>query len=148
MSAASAPKPVVSRLANNKRLQPTILSFVEKLDEKIEKMEMALEKEDMSELAGLAHWLKGAGGTVGYDNFTKPAENLETCAKADQVEMANQSLKEVKSLGYGHRTACHRYRRHCRGEIRSEPATRRLFRLGIEALPVELKIYVFVHLSI
>jgi CheY-like chemotaxis protein len=98
MSTASVPKPVVSRLANNKRLQPTILSFVEKLDEKLEKMEVALEKEDMTELAGLAHWLKGAGGTVGYDDFTKPAEELETCAKADRVEKANQSLKEVKSL--------------------------------------------------
>ena len=92
------PKPVVSRLANNKRLQPTILSFVEKLDEKLEKMEVALEKEDMTELAGLAHWLKGAGGTVGYDDFTKSAEDLETCARAAHVEKANQSLKEVKSL--------------------------------------------------
>ncbi len=98
MSTASVPKPVVSRLANNKRLQPTILSFVEKLDEKVERMEVALEKEDMTELASLAHWLKGAGGTVGYDDFTKPAEDLETCAKADHVEKANQSLKEVKSL--------------------------------------------------
>jgi signal transduction histidine kinase/CheY-like chemotaxis protein len=98
MSTASVPKPVVSRLANNKRLQPTILSFIEKLDEKLEKMEVALEKEDMTELAGLAHWLKGAGGTVGYDDFTKSAEDLETCAKAAHVEKANQSLKEVKSL--------------------------------------------------
>ena len=95
---ASVPKPVVSRLANNARLQPTILNFVEKLDEKVERMEVALEKEDMTELASLAHWLKGAGGTVGYDDFTKPAQELEFCAKATQVEKANQSLKEVKSL--------------------------------------------------
>ena len=95
---ASVPKPVVSRLANNKRLQPTILSFVAKLDERLESMEVALEKEDMTELASLAHWLKGAGGTVGYDDFTKPAHELEFCAKAGQVEKANQSLKEVKSL--------------------------------------------------
>jgi HPt (histidine-containing phosphotransfer) domain-containing protein len=52
----------------------------------------------MSELAGLAHWLKGAGGTVGYDDLTKPAADLESSAKQDQVEMANQSLKEVKAL--------------------------------------------------
>ncbi|MDJ0818000.1 MAG: ATP-binding protein [Desulfobacterales bacterium] len=92
------PKAIVSRLANIKRLQPTILSFVEKLDEKIETMQAALEKDDMTELAGLAHWLKGAGGTVGYDDFTKPAADLESCAKADHVEQAHQKVKEIKSL--------------------------------------------------
>jgi len=97
-STASVPKPVVSRLASNTRLQPTILKFVEKLDEKVARMEVALEKEDMTELASLAHWLKGAGGTVGYDDLTKPAADLESCAKADYVEKANQTLKEVKSL--------------------------------------------------
>ena len=98
MPTAAVPKPVVSRLANMTRLQPAILSFVEKLDEKVARMEVALEKEDMTELAGLAHWLKGAGGTVGYDDFTKPAGDLESCAKADHVAKANQMLKEVKSL--------------------------------------------------
>jgi len=98
LSTDSVAKPVVSRLANNTRLQPIILNFVEKLDEKVARMEVALEKEDMTELASLAHWLKGAGGSVGYDDFTKPAADLESCAKADHVEKANQTLKEVKSL--------------------------------------------------
>ena len=91
-------KPVVSRLAKMKKLQPAILSFVEKLDEQVEKMETALEEKDMTELAGLAHWLKGAGGTVGYDAFTKPAEDLETCAKAAQAENASQAIETVKAL--------------------------------------------------
>jgi HPt (histidine-containing phosphotransfer) domain-containing protein len=92
------PKPVVSRLAKMKRLQPAILSFVEKLDEKVETMEMALAEKNMTELAGLAHWLKGAGGTVGYDAFTKPAEDLESHAKAARAENASQALQTVKSL--------------------------------------------------
>jgi HPt (histidine-containing phosphotransfer) domain-containing protein len=98
LSASAVAKPIVSRLANNTRLQPTILGFVEKLDEKVARMEVALEKQDMTELAGLAHWLKGAGGTVGYDDLTKPAADLESSAKQDHVEMAKQSLKKVKSL--------------------------------------------------
>jgi signal transduction histidine kinase/CheY-like chemotaxis protein/HPt (histidine-containing phosphotransfer) domain-containing protein len=97
-SPAVSPKPLISRLANMKRLQPTILNFVDTLDEKIEKMEVALDKEDMTELASLAHWLKGAGGTVGYDDLTQPAATLESCARADHVEMASQSLKNVKLL--------------------------------------------------
>ena len=98
LSTAGVSKPVVSRLANNTRLQPTILSFVEKLDDKVARMEVALEKQDMTELAGLAHWLKGAGGTVGYDDLTKPAADLESSAKQEHVEMASQTLKKVKSL--------------------------------------------------
>jgi PAS domain S-box-containing protein len=97
-SSARSPKPVLSRLANMKRLQPTILSFVDKLDEKIERMEVALQEEDMTELASIAHWLKGAGGTVGYDDLTEPAAALESCARADQVEMATRSLRQVKLL--------------------------------------------------
>jgi CheY-like chemotaxis protein len=95
---AGVAKPVVSRLANNTRLQPTILNFVEKLEEKVARMEAALDKQDMTELAGLAHWLKGAGGTVGYDDLTKPAADLESSAKQEHVKMASQNLKKVKSL--------------------------------------------------
>jgi HPt (histidine-containing phosphotransfer) domain-containing protein len=98
MPTASVTKPVVSRLAKMTRLQPAILSFVQKLDEKVESMEAALEQADMTELAGLAHWLKGAGGTVGYDAFTKPAQDLETSAKAAQAETAHQALQAVRSL--------------------------------------------------
>jgi len=98
ISAPGLPKSVVSRLADNKRLQPTIIKFVEKLDGKVKEMQTALESEDMTELGSLAHWLKGAGGSVGYDDFVKPAEDMEKCAKGAQVEKAGQMLEEVKSL--------------------------------------------------
>jgi HPt (histidine-containing phosphotransfer) domain-containing protein len=98
LSDAGSPKPVVSRLANIKRLQPTIISFVEKLDKKVARMQAALENKNMTELAALAHWLKGAGGTVGYDDLTEPAAALESCAKGDHWEAASQTLKEVKLL--------------------------------------------------
>jgi signal transduction histidine kinase/DNA-binding NarL/FixJ family response regulator len=94
----AAPKPIVSKLAHKKLLQPIILQFVEMLDQNVTRMETALAKEDMTELASLAHWLKGAGGTVGYDDFTQPAAALESCANTDHVEMASLKLKEVKSL--------------------------------------------------
>ncbi len=44
-------------------------------------MDRAWKDKDYDELAGLAHWLKGAGSTVGYDEFTKPAARLENLAK-------------------------------------------------------------------
>ncbi|BCR04257.1 hybrid sensor histidine kinase/response regulator [Desulfuromonas versatilis] len=92
------PAPVVSRLAGNQRLHNTLLSFVRKLDDQIVAMERALQAGKMPELADLAHWLKGAGGTVGYDAFTEPAANLEGFAMAGQADQAALALAEIKSL--------------------------------------------------
>ena len=59
---------------------------------------MAWENENFEELALIAHWLKGAGGTVGFDDFTEPAAKLETFAKSAQLEQAGQMLERVKHL--------------------------------------------------
>ena len=98
ISTPNGTKPVVSRLAGNPRLQPTLLKFIEKLNEKIRQMEDALKSDNLAELSDLAHWLKGAGGTVGYDDFTKPAGELESYAKLDQTEKADQMLAKVRAL--------------------------------------------------
>ncbi|MDX1434900.1 MAG: ATP-binding protein, partial [Gammaproteobacteria bacterium] len=81
---ASGP-PVVSRLAGGgPRIRATIAKFVVRLDEKLAEMDAAWSRRDLAELASLAHWLKGSGGTVGYDDFTEPAKNLEMFAKNGQ----------------------------------------------------------------
>ena len=41
---------------------------------------------------------KGAGGTVGFDEFTAPAAELEKVAKADQTADAGRVLEQLKSL--------------------------------------------------
>lgn len=97
-SASSLRKPVVSRLASNPRLQRVILDFVSKLEREVEKMEQAWQREDTEELARLAHWLKGAGGTVGYDDFTGPAAELENFTKLQQMDQAGRVLEQVKCL--------------------------------------------------
>ena len=89
---------VVSRLADNPRFQKVIFSFIGKLEEELIKMEQAWTQRDMQELALLAHWLKGAGGTVGYDDFTEPSKELENFAKAGQAEQAGEMLEKVKLL--------------------------------------------------
>ncbi|MDX2495593.1 MAG: ATP-binding protein [Desulfuromusa sp.] len=91
-------KPLVSRLATNLRLQKTILSFIARLEEKIKQMDVALDAGNMEELASLAHWLKGSGGTVGYDDFTEPAAELETCAKLGQAENAGKVLVTLAAM--------------------------------------------------
>jgi len=91
-------RPVVSRLAANPKFQRAIQKFVTKLEEQVATMEQAYKCGDLEELALLAHWLKGAGGTVGFDEFTEPAAELEKFAKSQQVEQTGHVLERVKWL--------------------------------------------------
>jgi HPt (histidine-containing phosphotransfer) domain-containing protein len=61
-------------------------------------MDLALRAADMKELAALAHWLKGAGGTVGYHAFTEPARTLEASAKEGDADAAAAALRELRHL--------------------------------------------------
>jgi HPt (histidine-containing phosphotransfer) domain-containing protein len=90
--------PLVSRLADNRRLHGVIQRFIDKLDDELKAAQTALERGDLADLARIAHWLKGAGGTVGYDAFTKPAARLEALARSGETDSANQELERIKTL--------------------------------------------------
>ena len=72
--------------------------FVTKLAEKVDEMHAAREAGNWDELAQLAHWLKGAGGTVGFDCLTAPAGELEKHAKHQNATAAIAVLKDVQRL--------------------------------------------------
>ena len=91
-------KPVISRLGSSPRFQKVIMQFIEKLKEELNRAQAAWENENLEELALIAHWLKGAGGTVGFDDFTEPAARLENFAKTAQLERAGEILRQVKCL--------------------------------------------------
>ena len=96
---ASDPEaPVVSSYASQPRMVPIIRKFGARLDAQLAAMDAALAGGDLTELAALAHWLKGAGGTVGYHAFTEPARTLETSAKAGDGEAAAAALRELRHL--------------------------------------------------
>jgi HPt (histidine-containing phosphotransfer) domain-containing protein len=88
----------VSRLASHPKLRPAVRKFASRLDEQLAAMAAAHAAADFKELAALAHWLKGAGGTVGYDDFTAPARNLEMLAKAEDGQGARAALQEIRGL--------------------------------------------------
>jgi CheY-like chemotaxis protein len=94
----AAAKPVMSRLGPSPRFQKVILLFIEKLKEELIRAQLAWENGNLEELARFAHWLKGAGGTVGFDDFTEPAARLENFAKTAQVQPAGRMLQQVKGL--------------------------------------------------
>ena len=91
-------QPLVSRLAGNARLHKIILKFIDSLEEKNQMMHNAIATGNLDELASIAHWLKGAGGMVGYDEFTEPAGELEEYAKSGQLDNAKQMVGRLTVL--------------------------------------------------
>jgi PAS domain S-box-containing protein len=94
----AAGPPIVSRLAHHPRLAKVARNFCNTLPEKLLSMQQALAEERLDDLAALAHWLKGAGGTVGYDDFFEPAKQLESQARAGRLTELQQTLREIQSM--------------------------------------------------
>lgn len=93
-----ADAPIVSRLAENPRFRPIIEKFVTRLDDQLEAMAIAWENRDLRELSSLAHWLKGAGGTVGFDDFTEPASDLQELAKSESETHIEEAIMAIRQL--------------------------------------------------
>ena len=72
--------------------------FGDKLRQQIEIMENAWRRGDFEELQTCAHWLKGAAGTLGFDDFTEPAEKLEKYISAETKEQVGQSVEYIRTL--------------------------------------------------
>jgi len=98
-AACASGSPIISRLAGNgPRIHATINKFVQRLDGKLDQMDVAWAQRNFSELAVLAHWLKGSAGMIGFDDFTEPAQNLETLAKAENEDGVETTLLELREL--------------------------------------------------
>jgi HPt (histidine-containing phosphotransfer) domain-containing protein len=90
--------PVISNLASNDKFKHIVRKFVDRLEEQENRMDRALEQNDLEELAHLALWLKGESGTVGYADFTAPAEQLCTMAKSGLTEQARLKYGQIKRM--------------------------------------------------
>ena len=95
---ADVGEPIASRFAGHPRMQPMIDKFVVQLGEEMQKMRVAWEGGDTNTLAASARWLKGAGGTFGYGDFTETAEELEASAHAGNSDAIPSLLRRVHLL--------------------------------------------------
>ena len=90
---------IVSRMAHHARIGPIVARFVQQLPAKLTQMDDALRTADLSALASLAHWLKGAGGSMGFDDLFEPSKALEEAALQGDAVAAARALAEVRRLG-------------------------------------------------
>jgi PAS domain S-box-containing protein len=97
-STPESTSPVRSRLAANSRLRPAIRKFTMRLNEQLVAIDRAFRARDFQDLAALAHWLRGAAGTVGYDDFTEPAARLEAAAKDRDEAEAHALIAVIREL--------------------------------------------------
>jgi signal transduction histidine kinase/DNA-binding response OmpR family regulator len=72
--------------------------FIERLGEQLEALRDAWNVGNLAEVAELAHWVKGAAGTVGFHAFTEPAAALERAAKRSQPDMIPDLLSQLEFL--------------------------------------------------
>ena len=72
--------------------------FVHRLRQQVADMERVFAAGDTEELAELAHWLKGAGGSLGFDLFSAPARTMEQSARDGDVQRMDASLAEIVRL--------------------------------------------------
>jgi signal transduction histidine kinase/HPt (histidine-containing phosphotransfer) domain-containing protein/ActR/RegA family two-component response regulator len=94
----AALEPLVSRLADDPRMQRLIEQFLIRLAEEGAAMRKAWEADELGELAEAARWLKGAAGTLGFDAFTEPAKDLESHAKNENREPIPGLLALIEGL--------------------------------------------------
>ena len=89
---------ITSRLSGHAKLGKIVKRFVEQLPSKLEQMDRAAADADMDELAALAHWLKGAGGSMGFDALFEPAKALEDAAHTRDPRAAAATLIELHAI--------------------------------------------------
>lgn len=93
-------KPAIrsSLVGSSTKYRNLIERFVVRLEEQVGNIEVAASSEQYETLADLAHWLKGSAGSVGFHEFTEPAEELEKLAKTQNKPFISQKITEIKDL--------------------------------------------------
>lgn len=66
--------------------------------QRIAAMRESLQKGEFGSLAELAHRVKGTAGTVGFPQFTNPAERLEKAALVTDPQACASALEEITDL--------------------------------------------------
>ncbi|MBN2580833.1 MAG: CHASE domain-containing protein [Pirellulales bacterium] len=87
-----------SQFADDPELVAILPRFIQRLPEKMQALEDALENHRYEDLERLAHQLKGSGGGYGFPALTEVALRLQEAAKASEAAEATQALEHVAEV--------------------------------------------------
>ena len=89
---------IISSLADDPELAEIAASFLLWLPKFFDLTKDAIEQSNMEKLAQLAHELKGAGGSAGYDILFEKGRDLEKAAHLEQHETIEKILEELRQI--------------------------------------------------
>ncbi len=72
---------------------------MQQLDRKLLELDKALADDDMQAIGLLGHWLKGAGGTGGFDQFTDLGIELANTARDSSTAKCGSLIEQVWYMG-------------------------------------------------
>ncbi len=75
-----------------------VAEFVERLGQQLKAIRQAWDSNALDDLARLAHWVKGSGGTAGFDALTAPARALEFAAKEGQLDAIGTAVATLQGI--------------------------------------------------
>lgn len=91
--------PIYSQLPmDEEEFREIVIDFIPQLANKMDQMKTACQRSDYQQLADLAHWLKGAGGTCGFPEFFEPSAQLETAAKSNQTDSCWRLIQVLQTI--------------------------------------------------
>ena len=97
--AASIATPIRSTLAlDDPEFLEIVSSFVIRLRDRVAELEAAWDRRDLPEVAQIAHWLRGAAGTMGFGHFTEPSTTLMRLVHNEQLDQIDDVLAEISHL--------------------------------------------------
>jgi two-component system, sensor histidine kinase and response regulator len=96
---AAEPDEIVSTLpTDDPEFREIVSEFVVRLDVRLAELRDASNEGDWRRVADIAHWLKGSGGTAGFDALTQPAGALEQHAKLHRPDLVSEQLQILERL--------------------------------------------------
>ena len=72
--------------------------FVRKVSDSLPQIMSSIDASDGTTLSGLAHWIKGTGGTVGLPGLTDIGRELQAMAKAEDYSGARVIVLELQAI--------------------------------------------------
>lgn len=95
------PQPTLVRsalLAKGQQFAPLVEQFLRRLESRLHELDRAIKAQDTDAISELGHWLKGSGGSVGFDGFTEPAAALEQAGKDSRLDEAKALFAQLIAL--------------------------------------------------
>jgi len=96
---AAEPDEIVSTLPmDDREFREIVSEFLARLDVRLGELRDAASAGDWKRVADIAHWLKGSGGTAGFDALTRSAGVLEQHAKQHRADLVSDQVRVLQRL--------------------------------------------------